>query len=1035
MRKFGLKLASLLLVVAMLMTVLPLSAFAAEEDYSKSWIDGTNTSLDGWFSSSWDSTNGYVSHDGVDSNIWKLCEWKTYYENFNATVANDSNHANNMAFLNYDNKNFRNFEIELGIQSQQYRLATVMVAMRQKTPGQPVSSINGWDFGKQPDGSESLVMRYFANENTARVYSGGTALFTSAAGTVTSNGSWNWLKIRVVEDTITLYALLNGNYTELGTGTIPATCTEKGYISIGFANCKGSVRNIKLTSLDANGNPTDYPVDSTRKWFKFAGNTSTDGIISTYWDAASGYTKSVGFDLNNWQESWGYYENKNATYTNTWENGGFTDNMAFLAIDDDSFRNFELDVRVNALTPQSTVMIAMREKTPGQPVPQIGSNIFGKQPDSSNSLLLRYFTNENSFGVYCGGNQIIETSEGVITGKSAWNWFKIRVVGNTITVSLCDASTGVYTEVATTEFGSYCEESGYISVGFGNCKGAIYGITATKLNEEGKPTDYDAEKHVYINSLADFAKIGTEYPLNRKYFLNSDITITENDTWTSVPEFEGTFNGQGHKITGLTNAMFAAFNADATVKNLIIDTPNIPNESYSGCIVKRVNAGNASLENIAVSNATIRSYCAGGFVGKVNDDASATISNCSIVSDFVSATLFGGFIGGGNGTKVIKNSSAIEYISWCEDYNKYSMDKAATVENVYTQVGGGVNLETARVDKTLKALGFSDEYWVHDGKLPQLKITGAENYRVGDANLDKTVDLKDLVGMKKYIAQISSNNFSVVASNMDGVVTADGTAVVNATDLTIFRKNLLGGNTNNYKTYDVNLTGAKALYLGDSIAHGANDTVTGAAVANTPNDVPSNLAWCGRVSKEYGMTGTNVAMSGWALASGHGMKRIVDEFNMVEDVSAYDYVILHGGVNDVWHSKHTADSGCAVALGAITAEGTTEFDNTTLYGALEEYVTTAISLAPNAKIGYIINPDISSTINAPAEKNVISYADMVTAIKAVCDKYKISYLDFSSDEEFINKFEKSLHLVDGVHPNSAGYDVIADYVGEWMTTL
>lgn len=528
-------------------------------------------------------------------------------------------------------------------------------------------------------------------------------------------------------------------------------------------------------------------VDSTRNWFKFAGNTDTTGLISTFWNKDSGYVKNDSVDLNVWQpqpDGWGYYENKNAIYANDWSNGGHADNLTFLSVNDNSFRNFELDVRINGMTTQSTVMVAMREKTPGQPVSSIGSYDFGKQPDGSESLVLRYFTNENKVGIFSGGVKLFEASG--ITGINAWNWFKIRVVGNIVTVYLCDSNTGNYTRLGSAYLSKNCEKQGYISVGFGNCKGAVYGITLTRLDEAGRPTEYSEDKDISINNLNDLQKIGVSdyYPLNGNYILNSDITITANDSWTAISGFTGLFDGNGHKITGLTDALFYSTDNNATIKNTVLINASVKGGKYCGGTIVRY-AGDTVIENVAVINSSVNTSSCGAFVGTAN--GTVNISNCSFTGTLYGSEYCAGFIGQGSGAKIIKNSYSNGVFTNANavkrdfTFNKFEHTEAS-VTNSYYLVSQAKSLET---------LGFSEEYWVHDGELPQLKITGAENYISGDANLDKAVDIRDLVAMKKHIVGINMTYFSVLAGNFDGVFEADGLAVVNASDLAAIRKSFL----------------------------------------------------------------------------------------------------------------------------------------------------------------------------------------------------------------------------------------------------
>ena len=170
------------------------------------------------------------------------------------------------------------------------------------------------------------------------------------------------------------------------------------------------------------------------------------------------------------------------------------------------------------------------------------------------------------------------------------------------------------------------------------------------------------------------------------------------------------------------------------------------------------------------------------------------------------------------------------------------------------------------------------------------------------------------------------------------------------------------------------------------------------------------------------MLSTNVAKSGWTLSTYRSA--IVNQLDSA-DAANYDYIILHGGVNDVWVNASKTN----VEIGMVDEGNFTpgSFDCTTLAGALEDLICTAKQKAPNAKIGYIINFDISEKIGDMTGYYYIA--------KIVCQKWNIPYLDLYDNADFYEAFDKSICLNDGVHPNSAGYDVLADYIADWMETL
>lgn len=267
----------------------------------------------------------------------------------------------------------------------------------------------------------------------------------------------------------------------------------------------------------------------------------------------------------------------------------------------------------------------------------------------------------------------------------------------------------------------------------------------------------------------------------------------------------------------------------------------------------------------------------------------------------------------------------------------------------------------------------------------------------GDANFDYIVDILDLVRIKKYCAQaIDESQIDVLSADIGK------SGGIESEDLALLRKLLLVDSTEQSV-----LNGKTALYLGDSIAYGANDNSL-------------RRAWGGRIAERYSMIGTNVANSGWTLSTYRNA--IVTQLDNA-DAANYDYIILHGGVNDVWVNASN------VPIGTVDADNFTpgSFDCTTLAGALEDLVCTAKQKAPNAKIGYIINFDISEKIGDMTGYYYIA--------KMICEKWGIPYLDLYENTDFSSVFDQSRYLADGVHPNSSGYEILADFIANWMETL
>ena len=89
---------------------------------------------------------------------------------------------------------------------------------------------------------------------------------------------------------------------------------------------------------------------------------------------------------------------------------------------------------------------------------------------------------------------------------------------------------------------------------------------------------------------------------------------------------------------------------------------------------------------------------------------------------------------------------------------------------------------------------------------------------------------------------------------------------------------------------------------------------------------------------------------------------------------------------------------------------------------------------PMAKLGFIVTYQMPS-----AQIGRLSDMSAYFAMsKEICDKWGIPYLDLFFDEKFnreVLKSETNVHLPDFIHPNSAGYNLLAPVIEDWMKTI
>ena len=206
--------------------------------------------------------------------------------------------------------------------------------------------------------------------------------------------------------------------------------------------------------------------------------------------------------------------------------------------------------------------------------------------------------------------------------------------------------------------------------------------------------------------------------------------------------------------------------------------------------------------------------------------------------------------------------------------------------------------------------------------------------------------------------------------------------------------------------FDTVLKGLNGLYLGDSIS-----------------EAISYKGWAGELTEHYGVNSYNVSASGAVVINNQSHNLHQQLAKAPTDVD-YDFIMLNGGVNDVW-SGHT--------LGEVSAEGTTEFNVDTTIGALEDLFVTLKTNYPDAEIFFVLNY-VCVQNGYPSDTFRNEFAPLA---RAACEKWDVHCLDLVDNDAFNAEFDATanVHTYDGVHANTAGYNVITKYIVPWLENV
>ena len=283
----------------------------------------------------------------------------------------------------------------------------------------------------------------------------------------------------------------------------------------------------------------------------------------------------------------------------------------------------------------------------------------------------------------------------------------------------------------------------------------------------------------------------------------------------------------------------------------------------------------------------------------------------------------------------------------------------------------------------------------------------------GDANGDNGEDIRDLVRINNKLKD------KTVEINADGDMNANG--MWDNDDIQLLRWKLLGVDTTEKMSGNFNGTAAAVL---------KNKTILFCGDSITWN---TGKSWAYKIPTLTGAVGTPAGVSGAAVSTIRPANRVITQLH--DHQNSYDYVILHGGVNDAMSNGPIGEMSASFDLA--------DFDTSTYAGGLEELFYYAHEYYPNSKIGYIVNYAVPLSATDANGK----LGNYFAVGKQICEKWNIPYIDlysgiapgttvtYSDLLDVSNPDSIYFPSAGDVHTNEAGYDIRSPYIATWMTTL
>lgn len=202
----------------------------------------------------------------------------------------------------------------------------------------------------------------------------------------------------------------------------------------------------------------------------------------------------------------------------------------------------------------------------------------------------------------------------------------------------------------------------------------------------------------------------------------------------------------------------------------------------------------------------------------------------------------------------------------------------------------------------------------------------------------------------------------------------------------------------------------RIIYFGDSITEGS---------AN------NRISWVQYIDKINKFDKSNNASRSGATFSKERIDNMIVTQVLKHKEEKYDYVLLQGGVNDAMVEAPLGKMNSSYEL--------EDFDPSTYIGMLDITFYYLTEYYYGSSIGVMITYPTSQASDYGWGGLTSSPDEYYKALRNVCDKWDISYIDFYNGK--LSHIITEEELPDGLHLNDQGYQKISPYLADFIQTL